>query len=66
MQALRPVERYTVRTVVYRRHLADSADLVKSEQDDSAPRWPVAWLVLRPAKYGPRHQLPHEVGSWLG
>ncbi len=51
-----------MRSVVYRRHLADAADLERSELDDAAPRWPVAWLFLRPAKYGPRHQLPHEVG----
>ncbi|KAL4434797.1 hypothetical protein ABPG77_005324 [Micractinium sp. CCAP 211/92] len=57
-QALRPVERYVVRSVVYRRHLADDAELEHSEADEMARRWPVAWLILRPAKYGPRHQLP--------
>lgn len=49
-------------SVVYRRHLADDADLEHSEADDAARRWPVAWLILRPAKYGPRHQLPVQVG----
>lgn len=61
VQALRPVERYTVRSVAYRRHLADDADLEHAEADEAARRWPVAWLILRPAKYGPRHQLPAEV-----
>ena len=61
VQALRPVERYAVRCVVYRRHLADSADLLSGDPDDAAPRWPVAWLFLRPAKFGPRHQLPSQV-----
>ncbi|KAL4423903.1 hypothetical protein ABPG75_001204 [Micractinium tetrahymenae] len=57
-QLLRPVERFIVRSVVYRRHLSDDADLEHSEADEMARRWPVAWLILRPAKYGPRHQLP--------
>lgn len=47
--------------MAYRRHLADDADLQHSEADDAATRWPVAWLILRPAKYGPVHQLPAEV-----
>lgn len=47
--------------MAYRRHLADDADLEHSEADDGARRWPVAWLLLRPAKYGPPHQLPTEV-----
>ena len=50
-------------SVVYRRHLADDADLEHSEADEMARRWPVAWLILRPAKYGPRHQLPTQVGK---
>lgn len=50
-------------SVVYRRHLADDADLQHSEADEMARRWPVAWLILRPAKYGPRHQLPTQVQS---
>ena len=49
-------------SVVYRRHLADDADLEHSEADEMTRRWPVAWLILRPAKYGPRHQLPSQVG----
>ena len=63
MQALRPVERYVVRSVVYRRHLADDADLEHSEAGEAARRWPVAWVILRPAKHGPLHQLPtpHEI-----
>lgn len=59
------MERYTVRSIVYRRHLVDSPDLEGSPEDEAAPRWPVAWLFLRPAKFGPRHQLPHEVGTCL-
>ncbi len=47
--------------MVYRRHLADDAELEHSEADEMARRWPVAWLILRPAKYGPRHQLPTQV-----
>lgn len=61
LQGLRPVERYTVKAVFYRRHLTESSDLQQTPADQDAPRWPVAWLLLRPAKYGPRHQLPHEV-----
>ena len=53
--ALRPVERYSVRSVVYRRHLCDEAQVEHEAADEAAPRWPVAWLILRPAKYGPRH-----------
>lgn len=50
-----------MRSVAYRRHLADHADLEHSEADEAARRWPVAWLLLRPAKYGPCHQLPAQV-----
>lgn len=57
--ALRPAERYIVRTIVYRRHLADADDLETDEASEMAPRAPVAWVFLRPARYGPRHQLPH-------
>ena len=32
-----------------------------AQADEAARRWPVAWLILRPAKYGPQHQLPLEV-----
>ncbi|KAG7673970.1 hypothetical protein Ndes2526B_g02554 [Nannochloris sp. 'desiccata'] len=56
--ALRPAERYTVRSIVYRRHLADDADVVKDEDSNTALRAPVAWVFLRPARYGPKHQLP--------
>jgi hypothetical protein len=58
VRALRPVERYVVRAVVYRRHLADEADLDPGAPSAAAPRWPVAWLLLRPARHGPPHQLP--------
>lgn len=58
--ALDPVQRYSVRSVTYRKHLADVSDLEDPENFEigQLPRWPVAWLFLRPAKYGPRHQLP--------
>jgi hypothetical protein len=56
--ALRPVERYIVRSVVYRRHLADEASLDHGVSLIHSFCWPVAWLILRPAKYGPAHQLP--------
>ena len=58
--AMRPAERYIVRSIVYRRHLADYADLQRDEDSEAAPRAPVAWVFLRPVKNGPRHQLPTE------
>ena len=56
--ALRPAERYIVRTIVYRRHLADYCDLETDDESERARCAPVAWVFLRPARYGPRHQLP--------
>lgn len=55
---LRPVERYVVRSIVYRRHLADISDLETDEASEAAQRWPVAWLCLRPARFAPKHQMP--------
>ena len=59
VQALRPVERYVVRSVAYRQHLADAGDC---EEDAATVNMPIAWLFLRPAQFGPRHQLPQQVG----
>ena len=36
------------------------------QADEAAQRWPVAWLILRPAKYGLLHQLPTEVRTVCG
>ena len=39
--------------------LSKAADLEAQDGRDAA-RWPCAWLLLRPARAGPAHQLPDE------
>lgn len=56
--ALDPVGRYTVRSIAYRRHLVEDGRCAEPAQ---AGRCPVAWLFLRPAKFGPPWQLPGQV-----
>jgi hypothetical protein len=59
-------------SVVYRRHLSDDADLARPPGDTTPlavlRTVPVAWFILRPAKYGPQHQLPTQVSyrAWVG
>lgn len=61
---LRPVGRYGVIGIAYRRHLVEEELLdgiegeAKSELGPLPPRVPVAWLLLRPARFGPPDQLP--------
>ncbi|KAK9803241.1 hypothetical protein WJX73_008882 [Symbiochloris irregularis] len=64
--SLRPVERYKVACIGYRRSLKETAgatlpDPMNDESSDAewAPsgQWPTAWLLLRPSRHGPRHQL---------
>lgn len=58
--ALDPVGRYTVRSIAFRRHLVEDGRCAEPAQ---AGRCPVAWLFLRPAKFGPPWQLPGQVGA---
>ena len=58
---LNPVERYIVRGIVYRRHLADSAAVNLegySNEEAAVMRRPVAWIYLKPVSKGPPQQLP--------
>lgn len=61
--SLNPVSRYTVRGIVYRRHLSDSymADFDGLSAEEAAVRQrPVAWMYLVPAKTGPPEELPSQ------
>jgi hypothetical protein len=58
---LNPVERYIVRGIVYRRHLADSAAVNLegyTNEEAAVMRRPVAWIYLKPVSKGPPQQLP--------
>lgn len=60
---LNPVERYIVRGIVYRRHLADSVAVNLegyTNEEAALMRRPVAWIYLKPTSKGPPQQLPIE------
>ena len=57
---MKHIERYTVRGIVYRRHLADSIHVDTegfTNEEIAVYRRPVAWMYLKPAEHGPRQQL---------
>lgn len=61
IEQLKPVQRYVVRGITYRRHLADLVHVSTegfSYEEIAIFRRPVAWLYLKPIEYGPRDQLP--------
>jgi len=57
---MKHIERYTVRGIVYRRHLADSIHVDTegfTNEEIAIYRRPVAWMYLKPVEHGPRQQL---------
>ncbi|KAK9824407.1 hypothetical protein WJX72_010057 [[Myrmecia] bisecta] len=57
VKALKPVERYKVAGIAYRRGLVDTTPEDRAAiLEGVLPRWPACWLLLRPSRLGPRHQ----------
>ncbi|CAL8466956.1 g6492 [Coccomyxa elongata] len=65
VESLRPIERFRVVGLAYRRTMLDGSaagplldDLSEEELLAGGAAWPCTWILLQPSTKGPRHQSP--------